>query len=118
MSEIGQNLKNIVIKGIDMLGSKASDFASTAKQKVDSFNLENHKQEQLAEIGAKVYEMSREGAEFPEAFQDVLKTLEEIDSQLVKLRETKKENPAEEQKEGTPAEDSKQPVYNDTAVET
>lgn len=39
MSEIGQNLKNIVLKGIDLIGSKASDLASNAKQKVDLLSL-------------------------------------------------------------------------------
>ena len=59
MSEIGENLKNIVMKGIEVIGNKAGSFASNAKQKVDEFNLMNAQKDLFCAIGSKVFEMSK-----------------------------------------------------------
>ena len=45
MSEIGENLKNLVLKGIEVIGTKANDIASSAKQKVGEFNLANEQKD-------------------------------------------------------------------------
>ena len=54
MSEIGENLKNLVLKGIEVIGTKANDIASSAKQKVGEFNLANEQKDLLSKIGSKV----------------------------------------------------------------
>ena len=90
MSEIGENLKNILKKGIEAIGSKASDLASNAKQKVGEYNLTNQKNDLFSAIGRKVYELSLSGAAVPEGLEDELKQIAEIDSELEKIREEKK----------------------------
>ena len=53
MSEIGENLKSFLKKGIEVIGSKASDLASNAKQKVGEYNLANEKKDLFCAIGSK-----------------------------------------------------------------
>ena len=96
MSEIGENLKNILKKGIEAIGSKASDLASNAKQKVGEYNLTNQKNDLFSAIGRKVYELSLSGAAVPEGLEDELKQIAEIDSELEKIREEKKSEGASE----------------------
>ena len=107
MPELGQNLKNIVMKGIDLIGTKAGDLASSAKQKVDTFNLENQKKDLLAEIGSKVYEMCRSGVEFPAELQEYLAKVSDIDRVLEMMQ------PAKETAAGTDPEapDAGKPLY-------
>ena len=57
MSEIGENLKTIVMKGIEVIGNKASNIASNAKQKVGEFNLANEQKELFCVIGSKALEL-------------------------------------------------------------
>ena len=66
MSEIGENLKNLVLKGIEAIGTKANDIASSAKQKVGEFNLENEQKDLFSDIGSKVYELFKQGADLPD----------------------------------------------------
>ena len=61
MSEIGENLKNILKKGFEAIGSKASDLAANAKQKVGEYNLTNQKNDLFCAIGRKIYELALDG---------------------------------------------------------
>lgn len=90
MSEIGENLKNILKKGFEAIGSKASDLAANAKQKVGEYNLTNQKNDLFCAIGRKIYELALDGAKVPEGLEDELKQIAEIDSALEKIREEKK----------------------------
>lgn len=101
MSEIGQNLKNIVLKGIDLIGSKASDLASNAKQKVDLLSLTGQKNDLLAEIGKKVLGMSREGMAFPDEIQSLIQEVLKIDEELDSINAARK---AQESGPDQPAE--------------
>ena len=65
MSEIGENLKNLVLKGIEVIGTKANDIASSVKQKVGEFNLANEQKDLFSNIGSKVYELFKQGADLP-----------------------------------------------------
>ena len=51
MSEIGQSIKSIVKKGIEMIGNSAESLASTTRQKVEAYNLSNEQKEVFALIG-------------------------------------------------------------------
>ena len=82
MPEIGQNLKSIVLKGIDLIGSKANNLASTARQKMDVYNLENERKNLLEKIGSRVYELNKEGVDFPETILDLLQKVRDVDLQL------------------------------------
>ena len=89
MSEIGENLKNIVMKGIEAIGNKASNIASNAKQKVGEFNLANEQKELFCTIGSKVLELSKQGIEFPEDLKEDLEKAAGIGEELDRIRAEK-----------------------------
>lgn len=102
MSEIGDNLKNLVMKGIEVIGNKAESIASNAKQKVGEFNLVNEQKDVFSVIGSKVYEMSRQGIAFPDELKDDLMKASEISEELEKIRAEKEaEKSVEETEEET-----------------
>ena len=72
MSEIGENLKNIVMKGIEVIGNKANDLASSAKQKVGEFNLSNEQKELFSSIGSKAFDLFQNGVELPDELTEDL----------------------------------------------
>ncbi len=86
MSEIGQSIKSIVKKGIEMIGNSAESLASTTRQKVEAYNLSNEQKEVFALIGSKVFEMSKQGIVFPNELDDDLKKASEINDALHSLR--------------------------------
>ena len=89
MSEIGENLKNLVLKGIEVIGTKANDLASSAKQKVGEFNLENEQKDLFSNIGSKVYELFKQGADLPGELAEELKKAAEIEEKLKGIRTEK-----------------------------
>ena len=89
MSEFGESLKNIVMKGIEVIGNKANDLASNAKQKVDEYNLANEQKDLFSSIGSKVFELYSQGAEFPEELKNELKKAAEIGEELERIRAEK-----------------------------
>lgn len=103
MSEIGENLKNIVMKGIEVIGNKASNIASNAKQKVGEFNLGNEQKELFCSIGSKVLELSKQGIEFPEDLKEDLNRAAEIGEELERIRAEKE---AAEKETKTETEDN------------
>ena len=100
MSEFGQNLKDFVLKGIETIGSTVGSLASSTRQKVDEFNLENEKNDLFAGIGKKVYELYQQGAEVSDALRNDLMKISEIESKLSLLRSSGKETPDAEEKGG------------------
>ena len=100
MSEFGQNLKDFVLKGIETIGSTVGSLASSTRQKVDEFNLENEKKDLFAGIGQKVYELYQQGAEVSDALRDDIMKISEIESKLSLLRSSGKETPDAEEKGG------------------
>lgn len=96
MSETVQNIKNIVLKGIEAIGSKASDLASSTRQKMDIMNLESRKKELISTIGEKVMDLSLQGTLFPNEIEDLLNEITGIDEKISSLRnsdiECKNEN--------------------------
>ena len=96
MSEFGQNLKNAVMKGIEAIGSTASSLASNTKQKVEEFNLSNQLKDLYAEIGEKVYTLSKQGTVFPGDLSDSIRRAAETEAELNRVREQKEEKPEDE----------------------
>jgi len=88
MSETVQNLKNIVLKGIEAIGNKANDLASSTRQKVDLINLEGRKKELITSVGEKVMELSDRGTLFPDEIEDILKEISCISEEIDALRST------------------------------
>lgn len=96
MSEIGQNLKEIVKKGINAIGNTANSFAASAKQKVDAYNLENRKNEVFADIGKKICLMHKEGKKIPEEVMKYLGEIEDINRELDRIKKEKEAASSEE----------------------
>ena len=89
MSELGQNLKDLVLKGIDKIGSTASGLASSTKQKVNELALKGKKNEILEALGEKVYEAWKNGAEMPEELAADLREVMALDAELEKMNAVK-----------------------------
>lgn len=87
MSEFGQNLKNMVIKSFETIGTKAVNFAANAKQKVETYNLVNRQKDLFAALGEKVYQMAGKGTSFPEELAEDLAKIARIDEELKRLSE-------------------------------
>lgn len=89
MAEIGKNLKNFWMKGMEAIGNTASNIASNTKFKVDEMSLLNRRREILADFGSKAYALWQKGVEFPEELQEQLRELGELDEKLNDLRAEK-----------------------------
>ena len=89
MSEIGENLKNLVLKGMEVIGTKANDIASSAKQKVGEFNLANEQKDLFSTIGSKVFELFKQGSVLPDELAEELKKAAEIEEKLERIRAEK-----------------------------
>ena len=89
MSEFGQNLKNIVMKSIETIGTTAGSIATNTRQKVEEFNLSNNLRDIYAEIGAKVFDLSKHGTEFPADLSELLLRAAETERGLTLMREQK-----------------------------
>ena len=89
MSELGQNLKNIVMKGIEAFSNTAESIATNTKQKVDEFNLQNRMKDIFAVIGEEVYKLFKNGTSFPDEILPALRDAAEAEKELSALREQK-----------------------------
>ena len=111
MSEIGGNLKNIVMKSIEVLGNKANNIASSAKQKVEEYNLANEQKDLFCTIGSKVLELSKQGVAFPDELKEDLRKAAEIGEELERIRaerEAAEKAKAEKEKEEAEKEEAEQ----------
>ena len=114
MPETVQNLKNIVMKGIEVISSKANDLASGARQRVDVYNLENKREELLTSIGSQVFSLSEKGTMFPDEIEAVLKEIRTIDAELSAIQSPGKQ---EEKTAEDSGETEKTPEYKEPAAE-
>ena len=111
MPEFSQNLKELVKKGIEVISSGAESLASSTRQKVTEFNLANEKEDLFQDIGGKVYDLWKQGIEFPDSLTEELKKVAETEEALNILhRET-----SPEYSDTEPA-DSDEAVYDDIHV--
>lgn len=86
MAEIGKNLKNLWLRGMQAIGTTASNIASNTKYKVDEMNLINRRREILNDFGAKAYSLWQKGESFPDELDRELCELKELDEKLNDLR--------------------------------
>jgi len=97
MSEFGQNLKNYVMKGIEAIGNSAGSLAASTRKKIDEYNLSNQMNDVFCSIGKTVYELSKDGTDFPEKLRDDLEKAAQLEDSLKELRKEieseEKENP-------------------------
>ena len=89
MSELKQNLKDLVIKGIDAIGNTASSLKSSTKQKVNELALRSRRNDILEAFGEKAYEAWKNGAELPEELTGDLKEVLALDQELEQLKDNR-----------------------------
>ncbi|MBR2823292.1 MAG: hypothetical protein IKE24_06390 [Clostridia bacterium] len=86
MAEIGSNLKNIWMRGMEAIGNTASNIASNTRFKVQEMNLVNRRTEILKDFGAKAYALWQKGEHFPGELEAQLRELGKLDEELNDLR--------------------------------
>ncbi len=99
MSEFGQNLKNAVMKGIEAIGNTATSLASNTRQKMEEYNLSNQLKDIYSEIGAQVYELSKQGIVFPSELSGKLQLAAETEETLNGLRTQSNETASDDSPE-------------------
>ena len=125
MSELKQNLKDLVIKGIDAIGNTASSLKSSTKQKVNELALRSRRNDILEAFGEKAYEAWKNGAELPEELTGDLKEVLALDQELEQLKDNLNGNddpeecqePKEEAEEPAEAEETIHPEEPDDPEE-
>ena len=82
MPDIGQNIMELVNRGMEAIGSKASALAANIKQKVNELAAQNRRNEAFGRIGQKVFELWKNGVVFPAELTQELEMILELDQQL------------------------------------
>ncbi len=99
MADLGTNMKNIWMKGMEAIGRRASDIASNTKFKVDEMNMVNRRAEIMKDFGARAYALWQKGEQFPEELAAQLKEVSDLDEKLNDMRAARiasvKEAPAD-----------------------
>ena len=121
MTDLGQNLKSFVSKGVEAIGSTASNLAASTRHRITAFTLQNQKRDLLEKIGTKAYECWKNGAAFPEELQEDMAEVLRIEEQLnAKKPEDNAEdipavNDTEEDTESDVPDESNPDVLSETA---
>lgn len=90
MSELGQNIKELVMKGIDAIGNTASSLASTTRTKMNEMALRARRAEILTGFGEKAYEAWKNGAQLPDELVSDLKEVCELEKELTEQKTDEK----------------------------
>ena len=88
MSELGQNLKELVLKGIDAIGNTASNIAANTRQKMNMISLQNRRNEILDAFGEKAYEAWKNGTKFPEELETDFREVKALEDELCQMKDT------------------------------
>lgn len=86
MADFNLKLRNALIKGMETIGSTASGIASNARFRVDEMNLQSKRRELMKSLADTVYELYKEGAEFPEKVAELLREIDGLDEQVRSMR--------------------------------
>ncbi len=86
MSELGQNLNELVIKGIDAIENTATSFASSTRNKVNEMSIRGRRSEILEKFGEKAYEAWLNGAVLPEELAENLREVLNLDAELNRIK--------------------------------
>ena len=112
-----------LFKGMEAIGTSASNLASNAKLKVNEINLETRRREILTDFSLQAFELWQNGTQLPEPLDALFQELSEIEARLSVLRAQKygkvaAENAAQDQAASpeAPADEAKEPV--ECSVET
>ena len=98
-NNLSSRVKLAWLKGMEAIGTSASNLASNAKQKVTEMNLETRRREILTDVSLKAFEMWQKGETLPEPLSGMLQELSEVDERLSVLRAQKYDAALEAQHE-------------------
>lgn len=82
-------LKITLLKGMEAIGTSASNLAVNAKLKVNEINLETRRREILTDFSLQAFELWQKGVELPDPLSEMLTELSEIEDRLSVLRAQK-----------------------------
>lgn len=86
MADLKNMMKNAWVKGMETIGTAATNIANGTKTKVQEMNLVTRRNELYSSLSEKVYELWQKGAALPEELETMLKELTQIDEDLNELR--------------------------------
>lgn len=89
ISNFSSKVKIAVLKGMEAVGTSASNMASNAKLKVNEINLENKRREILTNFSLQAFELWQKGVPLPDPLAAMLAELSEIEDRLSVLRAQK-----------------------------
>ena len=89
MANFSSRVKLTVLKGMEALGTTASNLASNAKLKVNEINLENRRREILTNFSLQAFELWQKGVELPAPLAEMLEELSDTEARLSVLRAQK-----------------------------
>ena len=112
---IGQNIRNMVIKGFEAIENTASSLATSTKQKVDEFNLQGKRKDAICALGAKAYDLWASGTAFPDELTDELQEVHSITEQLASIHSAYENDAAEGN--GKDAADDNPPAQEEPTAE-
>lgn len=86
MAKFGNRVRLAWLKGMEALGTSASNLASNAKFRVAELNMESRRREILTEFNLKAFELWQKGEKLPPALDEMFQELSELDGKLNDLR--------------------------------
>ena len=89
MKSFSSKVKITLLKGMEALGTTASNLASNAKLKVNEINLETRRREILTDFSLQAFELWQKGVQLPPSLSEMLTELSDIESRLSVLRAQK-----------------------------
>ena len=81
MNEFGQNIMDMLTKGMEAIGNTASNIAESTRQKVNEINTGVRKKELYETLGEQTYIAWLNGTEFPDSLTETLRELLQLDRQ-------------------------------------
>ena len=88
-STFSSRVRLALLKGMEAIGTSASNLASNAKLKVNEINLENRRREILTDFSLQAFELWQKGVPLPGTLSTMLEELSEIENRLSVLRAQK-----------------------------
>lgn len=86
MARFGTRLRLAWLRGVEALGTSASNMASNAQFKVMEVNMESRRREIMTEFNLKAFELWQKGVELPPALDALFVELTDLDGKLNDLR--------------------------------
>ena len=114
---LSSKIRLTFLKGMEAIGTSASNLASNAKLKASEINLENRRREILTNFSLRAFEMWQKGVPLPEPLNEMLVELCDIDDRLSVLRAQKYARVAATEQDSPAAEDAAptQPPESETS---